>query len=137
MMAFILTSCHVANLRQASRAQCEISQKSSPCARSDKKQLRRHCSNTNSNDPGPFRFPSTFPSYVSLQFTDDDVPDKGSCTTTSVETKTGLSFSLSMIALRISVSDFLNSASSTAFPSSTPAVLIDSSTTASTWRTDG
>lgn len=58
--------------------------------------------------------------------------DMGSWTTVLVETPIGLPSNCSMMAPRISVSSFLNSASSTAFISSAFAILNASFTTAST-----
>uniref|UniRef100_A0A0A9GRH2 Uncharacterized protein n=1 Tax=Arundo donax TaxID=35708 RepID=A0A0A9GRH2_ARUDO len=61
--------------------------------------------------------------------------DIGSWTTVLVEAEIGLPSSCSMIAPRISVSSFLNSASSTAFPSLAFAILNASFTTVSTCST--
>ena len=58
--------------------------------------------------------------------------DSGSWTTVLVEKKIGWPLSRSITAPRTSVSSFLNSASSTAFPSPASATLSASSTTAST-----
>jgi hypothetical protein len=62
----------------------------------------------------------------------DEEVDIGSWTTVLVETEIGLPSNCSMIAPRISVSSFLNSASSTATPSSALAILNAPFTTAST-----